>query len=72
VLVDVSSALLVISLMLGLLVLNPWQRPVAPITYSTRHLLNRLGESQEQRISMSLNVAFGCSLLAFVVIVGAG
>jgi hypothetical protein len=31
-----------------------------------------LGEAQEQRISTFLNVAFGCSLLAFVVIVGAG
>jgi hypothetical protein len=72
VLVDISSGLLVASLLLGLLVLNLWQRPVSPVTYSARHLLNRQGEAQEQRISTLLNVAFGCSLLAFVVIVGAG
>jgi hypothetical protein len=72
VLIGISSALLAVSLMLGLLVLNPWQRPLSPVTYSARHLLSRLSEAQEQRISTLLNVAFGCSLLAFVVIVGAG
>jgi hypothetical protein len=70
-LVDISSVLIVTSLLLGLLVLNTWQRPVSPITYSARHLLKRQGEAQEQRISTFLNIAFGCSLLAFVVIVGA-
>jgi len=72
VLIGISSALLAASLLLGLLALNPWQRPVSPVTYSARHLLSRQGEAQEQRISTFLNVAFGCSLLAFVVIVGAG
>jgi hypothetical protein len=72
VLIGISSALLATSLLLGLLMLNPWQRQVAPVTYSARHLLSRQGEAQEQRISTFLNVAFGCSLLVFVVVVGAG
>lgn len=71
-LIGVSGALLTASLLLGLLVLNPWQRPVSPITYSARHLLSRQSQAQEQRISTFLNVAFGCSLLVFVVVVGAG
>lgn len=71
-LIGVSGALLTASLLLGLLVLNPWQRPVSPITYSARHLLGRQSQAQEQRISTFLNVAFGCSLLVFVVVVGAG
>jgi hypothetical protein len=71
-LIGVSSALLTASLLLGLLVLNPWQRPVSPITYSARHLLSRQSQAREQRISTFLNVAFGCSLLVFVVVVGAG
>jgi hypothetical protein len=71
-LIGASGALLTASLLLGLLVLNPWQRPVSPITYSARHLLSRQSQAQEQRISTFLNVAFGCSLLVFVVVVGAG
>ncbi|HVR05949.1 MAG TPA: hypothetical protein VMS02_07890 [Solirubrobacteraceae bacterium] len=67
----VSGWLLTASLLLGLLMLNPWQRPVSPVTYSARHLLRRQGEAQEQRISTGLNVAFVCSLLAFVVTIGA-
>jgi hypothetical protein len=72
VLISISSALLVASLLLGMLMLNAWQRPISPVTYSARHLLSRQGEVQEQRISTFLNVAFGCSLLVFVVIGGAG
>ncbi|HEV7529000.1 MAG TPA: hypothetical protein VGO29_08900 [Solirubrobacteraceae bacterium] len=71
-LIGISSTLLTASLLLGLLVLNPWQRPVSPVTYSARHVLSRQSHAQEQRISTFLNVAFGCSLLVFVVIVGAG
>jgi hypothetical protein len=71
ILTTVSAALLTASLLLGLLLLTPWKRPVSPVTYSARHLLGRVGEAQERRISTFLNVAFGCSLLAYVVIVGA-
>jgi hypothetical protein len=71
-LISISGVLLAASLLLELLVLNPRQRPVSPVTYSARHLLSRQSQAQEQRISTILNVAFGCSLLLFVVIVGAG
>ena len=70
-LTSVGAALLTASLLLGLLLLNPWRRPISPVTYSTRQLLSRAGEAQERRISTLLNIAFGCSLLTFVVIVGA-
>lgn len=70
-LTSVGAGLLTISLLLGLLLLKPWQRPVSPVTCSARQLLDRAGAAQERRISTFLNIAFGCSLLAFVVIVGA-
>jgi hypothetical protein len=70
-LISVGSWLLTASLLLGLLMLNPWQRPVSPVTYSARDLLSRQGKLQEQRITTFLNVAFGCSLLAVIVTVGA-
>jgi hypothetical protein len=72
VLIAIGSVLLTTSLLLGLLVLSPWRRPVSPVTYSARRLLARQGEAQERRISTFLNVAFGCSLLAFIAIAGAG
>lgn len=70
-LISVGSWLLTASLLLGLLMLNPWQRPISPVTYSARHLLSRQGKLQEQRITTFLNVAFGCSLIAVIVTVGA-
>jgi hypothetical protein len=51
--------------------LTDCQRPVSPVTCSVRHMLRRQSEAQERRITTFLNVAFACSLLAFVVIVGA-
>jgi hypothetical protein len=70
-LISVGSGLLTASLLLGLLMLTGCQRPVSPVTSSVRQLLDRQGEAQERRITTFLNVAFACSLLAFVVIVGA-
>jgi hypothetical protein len=69
-LTTISAWLLTVSLVLGLLVLSHWRRPVTPVTCSARHLLGKQGETQLRRISRFLNVGNCASLLLLIVVAG--
>lgn len=67
-LIAISAWLLTISLILGLLLLNNWRRPVTPVTCSARHLLEKQGETQVRRISRFLSIGCSASLVLLVVL----
>jgi hypothetical protein len=69
-LLGVSAWLLTLSLMLGLLVLKHWRRPVTPVTCSARHLIGKQGERQVRRVSTFLSASLGLSMLLFVALGG--
>jgi hypothetical protein len=66
---EIASLLMTACLVLGLVVLNGWRRPVMPCTHSAEALLREQNPTQIRRISMYLNVCLGTSML-LVAIVG--